>query len=299
MARKRNPKRPSVSIIGSGRLGTALAVALENSGYPVEALVARHRRNAQKASRLLDGKPLTLAENQLEHLPDSKLIIISTPDDAIELVAQKLASVNSQARHRRVVLHTSGALSSIALKPLGTCGFSTGSLHPLLAVSNKRSGAPSWKGVFWCLEGDRTATQLARLIVKDLEGNSFSINPAKKPLYHAAALMVSGHTVALFDIAIEMLVKSGMTPSKARDVLVPLIESTARNLRLNSPAHALAGTFARGDVATVQRHLQALSEVDLSDALAVYKLLGKQSLPLAERIDVDPQALKEIRKLLH
>jgi predicted short-subunit dehydrogenase-like oxidoreductase (DUF2520 family) len=110
--------------------------------------------------------------------------------------------------------------------------------------------------------------------------------------------MVSGQTVALFDIAVEMLVKSGMSSSKARDVLVPLIESTSRNLRLNTPARALAGTFARGDVTTVQRHLQALSYSDLSDALTVYKLLGKRSLPLAESIDVDPQALAEIRKLL-
>src|SRR4030095_5499070 len=183
-------------------------------GYAIDALVARRRASAQRAASLLDGKPLALAENQLDRLPESKLIIVSTPDDAIELVAQKLAALKAQTARGRAVLHTSGALSSIALKPLAEMVFATGSLHPLLAVSSKRNGAPSWKGIFWCLEGDRAATQLGRMIVKDLDGKSFSISRDKKPLYHAAALMVSGHTVALFDMAIEMLVKSGLTANK-------------------------------------------------------------------------------------
>ena len=42
-------------------------------------------------------------------------------------------------------------------------------------------------------------------------------------------------------------------------VLLPLLQSTVNNLARSDPALALTGTFARGDIATVRRHLQALS----------------------------------------
>jgi predicted short-subunit dehydrogenase-like oxidoreductase (DUF2520 family) len=137
------------------------------------------------------------------------------------------------------------------------------------------------------------------MIVSDLGGESFSIKADKKPLYHAAALMASGHVVALFDIAIEMLVNSGLTAERARELLLPLVESNTRNLTNLDPARALTGTFARGDFATVQRHLLALATSGLKDALTVYKLLGARSMVLAEKIRSHRRApTAEVRKSL-
>ena len=45
--------KPSVAIIGAGRLGQAFAIALQSSDYPVVALVARSRQKADKAATLL------------------------------------------------------------------------------------------------------------------------------------------------------------------------------------------------------------------------------------------------------
>jgi len=291
-------QRPSVSIVGAGRLGSSLAVALETAGYQIDALVARRKAKARQALRLLDGKVLALAQHDFNHLPPSKLIVISTPDDAIEDVAGVLADLQTGDPTGRVFLHTSGALSSAALEPLAEKGFAVGSLHPLAAVSDPQKGADSLRGAFWCVEGDRFAVKVARRIVNDLKGKSFSITADKKPLYHAAAVMVSGHAVALFDIASEMLAQTGLTEAKARKILLPLVESNARNLATVKPARALTGSFARGDLATVQRHLRALSVSGLKDALHVYRFLGVRSLKLAKETKADPQALKQIAELL-
>ena len=66
-ARKRKQK-PEVSIVGSGRLGTTLAVALARRGYPVRSLVARTLKNARKAARLLDDDVQVLAAKKLDSL---------------------------------------------------------------------------------------------------------------------------------------------------------------------------------------------------------------------------------------
>jgi predicted short-subunit dehydrogenase-like oxidoreductase (DUF2520 family) len=119
------------------------------------------------------------------------------------------------------------------------------------------------------------------MIVRDLGGKSFSIRSEDKPLYHAAAVMSSGNVVALFDVALEMLVQCGLTRKTARSILQPLIASTVRSLETKDPAQALTGTFSRGDLETVKRHLAALNKN--KDALELYRLLGKRSLKLAKK----------------
>ena len=288
----------SVSIIGAGRLGSALALALETAGYRVEAVVAQRLDKARRTSKMLGGTPLFLSARQLNRLPDSEVTIISTPDDQIAKVAEDLAELNRHSPNRRVYLHTSGALSSQALAPLSKKAAAVGSLHPLIAVTQMQKGSQSLRGAFWCVEGDTTAAKVARRIVEDLDGQSFSIKAHNKPLYHAAAVMVSGHVVALFDLALGMLIKSGLSGKRAREILLPLIQSNARNLVEREPAQALTGSFARGDTATIKRHLRALTASNEKDALAVYRILGKRSLELAAANKLNKRALKEIRKLL-
>jgi predicted short-subunit dehydrogenase-like oxidoreductase (DUF2520 family) len=165
-------------------------------------------------------------------------------------------------------------------------------------VSKSAAGAKALRGAFYCLEGDKAAAKLARKIVSDLGGAGFSIRPENKALYHAAAVMASGHVVALFDLATQMLAACGLKQGTARRILLPLVESAIANLKVSDAASALTGTFSRGDVATVQRHLKALSQKDLGAALAVYKLLGLRSVELAKKNGVDPKVLKQIQKLL-
>lgn len=289
--------KPTVSIIGAGRLGTALALALASRGYSVEGVVARRLSHAQKVRKALAGG-LALSESQLSGLPESTLTLIATPDDAITSVARKLARLQKGTARGRTVLHTSGALSSEVLKPLRDVGFQTGSLHPLVSVSDSQSGAADLQDAFYCLEGDQQAMRVARRIVRDLGGRSFAIDSRQKALYHAAAVMASGHMVALFDTARGMLVRCGLDQATARKVLMPLVESTVRNLSSSTPARALTGTFARGDLDTVNKHLDALISAGQTDALAAYRLLGKRSLKLLEENGGDAALLKRIHKIL-
>jgi predicted short-subunit dehydrogenase-like oxidoreductase (DUF2520 family) len=296
-ARKR---RPAVSIIGAGRLGTALARALAACGYKIEAVVARRLTHSRRAAQLSGAQPLPLALTGLSKLPDSDLFIITTPDDAIADTAAQLAAVfRARPSSARAALHASGALSSSALKDLKDTGFATGSLHPLVSVtSDAAQGASSLSAAFYCIEGESAALALARRIVRDLGAQSFSVNTEDKALYHAAAVMASGHLTALFDIAAEMLARCGLTEKRARAVLLPLVRSAVENLATRDPAAALTGTFARADLATMRRHLAAIRARSTTEALAAYVLLGGRSLRLAEQNGVDTAALKEMARVL-
>jgi predicted short-subunit dehydrogenase-like oxidoreductase (DUF2520 family) len=263
--------------------------------------VARHLSHARRAAGLISQDTQALSVTRLDSLPLSDLILITTPDDAIETTSACLASSIANTGRKgqsRVALHCSGALSSDILSRLRDAYFSVGSMHPLVSISDPLQGAELLRGAYYCVEGDAAAVRLARKVVRDLEGQSFSINRKDKALYHAAAVMASGHMVALFDIALEMLARCGLTEKRAQAVLLPLVESTLKNLSARDPSHALTGTFARADTATMRRHLDALRSGAPADALAAYRLLGRRSLRLAEKIGVDAEALKEIRRVL-
>lgn len=298
--------KPTISIIGAGRMGTALALAFHSHGYQIDAVVARHKAQARRAAKLFSPHTLALTNTQLDQLPASDFLLITTPDDVIESVAEQLAATlvswkmkgADQSKRQRVVLHASGALSSDALRSLKRAGCAVGSLHPLVSVSDPAHGARSLSSAFFCIEGDARAQRAARALVRALRARSFTVSTKDKALYHAAAVMTSGHVTALFDVATEMLARCGLTAARAREVFLPLLQSTLENLYLSDPARALTGTFARADVATVHRHITALRGKGMRDALAVYRLLGLRSLKLAKTAGANSTALKEIEKLL-
>ena len=279
----RTKRKLRVAIIGSGRLGSALAIALEQKRYAIEYMVARRLQSARKAAALLDARPRAAAARQLSELPPVDLIIIATPDDEIANVVGSLDRVDMDGVPKLTVLHTSGALSSEILAPLSEKGWSVGSLHPLVSVSEPRTGAALLSSGFWCVEGDRRAVRIAETLVRDLKAKSFSIDSEYKPLYHAAAVMTSGNVVALFDVALEMLGECGLRRKEAQRVLLPLLVTTVANLDDRDPSRALTGTFSRGDVETVKRHLKALKDSKLNDALELYRLLGQRSLKLTKK----------------
>lgn len=300
--RRTAKRKGSVSIVGAGRLGTALARALASAGYTIDAVVTRSIRSARRAARLVGTQPLALASTQLDRLPASDILFITTPDDRIATTSAQLAATISKDGRKvgraRTALHASGALSSAALQSLREAGFATGSMHPLVSVSDSVHGAESFTAAFFCVEGSTAALGVARRLVRALGARSFSISADDKALYHAAAVMTSGHTTALFDIAMEMLTRCGLTNTRACAVLLPLLRSTLENLQQSDPARALTGTFARADTATVQRHLNALRSAKMTDALAAYVLLGERSLQLAKTAGANSDALKEIAQTL-
>jgi predicted short-subunit dehydrogenase-like oxidoreductase (DUF2520 family) len=293
--------KPTVSIVGLGRVGQALAGALGTAGYHLDALVVKEV--AQIPSRQsLFPKAAALHAGQLEQLPASDLILITTPDDAIAGIAEMIALFHKTSG-RQVVLHTSGALSSEVLQPLKTAGFFTGSMHPLVSVGYPPDGAAALQGAFYCLEGDESAVETAQQIVRDFGGESFHVNTESKALYHAAAVIASPHLVALFDLVLELFRLTGVEQNVAYKILLGLVDSTVTNLHARDDdgayrgaARALTGTFARGDVGTVELHLKALRQH--KEALAIYKLLGLRSLQLAEQSGLDRERLEHIRKLL-
>lgn len=278
----------TISVMGVGRAGGALALALSQAGFTIDYLIVRDASNAKRIA----VKANIISSDSIPEIT-SDVVLIATGDPDIAIAAQMLAGhLTSQS----VVLHTSGSLSSDVLSGLAVAGCSTGSLHPLVSISDALTGSGNFRGAFFCIEGDENAVSTAGSLVKSLGGHPFSIATEFKPLYHAAAVMACGHLVALIDIAAEMLSRCGVERGGAQEILMPLIRSTLANLESRSPSAALTGTFARADVNAFQRHLQAIDEQMSDEVREIYLLLAERSTDLAAAAGVDVAAIGAMRQ---
>ncbi|MBK8810970.1 MAG: DUF2520 domain-containing protein [Acidobacteria bacterium] len=280
----------SITIIGAGRVGGAFALALARAGHRVDAVVARDRDFARDvgSSNLVDWSD--------NFAIGSDIVFIATRDAEIAAAAGLVAERLNNSKP--IVFHTSGALSSEILSELRDLGCSIGSLHPLVSISDPKTGAQSFSGAYFCLEGDGKAVAAGNEIVAALGGISFSVPTDSKSLYHASAVVACGHLVALVDVALEMLAACGLPEEHAKEVLMPLIRSTVENLSKQKPQTALTGPFARADVDTVERHLAAFDGRTSEIAKEIYLDLAVRSLDLAAKNGIGGARADKLREMI-
>ncbi len=281
----------SVAIIGVGRVGGALALALHEKGYRTKNLFTRNNINAEK---ILENIGREVEIDKLENIDEvtSEVIFISTQDAEIENVVGQLTNKTFQAK--TYIYHTSGSLSSEILIPLKEQNCFVGSIHPLVSVSDSVRGVKRFKNAYFCVEGDAEACELAYKIVEDLGGKAFAIETKYKTLYHASAVTACGHIVAVIDVALEMLQKCGLTADAAKKILMPLMKSTIENVGEQKISEALTGTFARADSETFERHIEVLNKNVSAEILEIYLLLGERSLKLAKEQGIDGKKISEM-----
>lgn len=285
----------SISIVGIGRAGGALALALSEADYRIDYLVHRDDSTAREIAQYLPDSSKLASSYEFPSIT-SDIVLIATADPDIASTASSLAA--ALGSDRPVVLHTSGSLSSSILGSLSSMGCPTGSLHPLVSISDAVSGSQNFSGAYFCIEGDAKAVATAEDIVRTLKGNAFSIPTEFKPLYHAAAVTAAGHIVALIDIAIEMLSRCGVEEARAKDILFPLIASTIKNLEVQTTEQALTGSFARADVAALERHLRSMDGVVSPEIRDVYLRLGERSLDIALSNGANAGEIQRMRELI-
>ncbi len=272
--------KPSIAMVGPGNLAAALSLALRRAGYRISEVVSRDlpdsRARARRLARKLSARPATYAGAKL----GAAVVWLCVTDDAIAPAACALA--RNRNWMGKVVLHSSGALTSDQLAPLRRRGAAVAALHPMMTFV--RGAAPSMKGVPFAVEGDPAAVSVARRIARDLGGQVFPIQKRNKTLYHAFGSFSSPLMIATLAMAEQVALAAGVPKGSVRDAMLPITRRTFDNFLRGGTAAAFSGPINRGDVRTVARHLRALRKV--RGAREIYVALARSvldSLPVKNR----------------
>lgn len=277
-------------ILGPGRSGIALGLALRRARPRLQLTYVGRTGTPPDHPIFRSGQ--ASFEPELRCPQRGEPVILAVPDDRIGLVARELAEMG-QAPAEAVALHLSGALSAAALSPLADVGYATGTLHPLQAIAQPDRAAPRLSRSWFAVSGSPEADHLARELVRMLGARTLDIPESRRPLYHAAAVLVSNSLPALLATGTSLLIEAGAEPDDASLALVPLVTSALDNVLAAGPVRALTGPVARGDVQTVKQNLSALPE----EARELYVALARAILRLAsERIGAE--GAESMRKAL-
>jgi predicted short-subunit dehydrogenase-like oxidoreductase (DUF2520 family) len=219
------------------------------------------KRKGSVLARSVGAAATTLAHAKL----NSDVLWLAVPDEAIGKVSQALAG---RAELPGIILHASGALSSLALAALAERGVHTGSAHPMMTFV--AGEPPSLTGAWFAIEGSPIAVQAARAMARDLGANSFTIKPGNKALYHAFGAMLSPMLATELAAAERLGLRAGISTRNVRRIMEPIVLRTVQNVLRNGAGKSFSGPLARGDVRTVASHLESLGN---SPESLVYRAL--------------------------
>lgn len=250
--------RPSLVLLGAGRVASHLGPALKAAGYDIRQVFSRTGESARRLAGILD----TAWTAEPDEVAAADCYLFSVADRAIAPLAARVAQRFPQA----CFVHTSGSTPLSVFASLGVAGY--GVLYPLQTFSRDR--VLDFRTIPLFVEGsspDVCSSLLA--LASDLSDRVLPLSSDKRFTLHLAAVFACNFVNHCYHVASDLLA-AGNLPF---DLLLPLVQETAAKVRSLPPAEAQTGPAVRMDTGIISRHLDCLKDEPLSHAL--YEIMSR------------------------
>jgi predicted short-subunit dehydrogenase-like oxidoreductase (DUF2520 family) len=246
-----------ITIIGSGNVATHFAAAFKNAGHRI---VQVYSRSMQHAALLAYHVSAEAIDDLTQLSSETDLFVISIKDDAIGIMAEKLASYN------KLIVHTSGATHLEAVQAFTPYA---GVFYPLQTLSKTQK--VDFRTVPLCIEGaDEQITRELVQLAQTISNKVYRVNSAQRKVLHLAAVFASNFPNYLYGVARQLLADNEM----GFELLRPLILETAQKVQDHLPVEVQTGPAIRNDEQTMAAHLAMLD--DEPTLKTIYKLLSQE-----------------------
>jgi predicted short-subunit dehydrogenase-like oxidoreductase (DUF2520 family) len=240
-----------VGVVGAGRVGPALASALQLAGHRPVAVSGVSDVSRRRAGLMLPDVPLVPPAEVLER---AELVLLTVPDDTLPGLVAGLADTGA-VRPGQLLVHTSGRYGARVLDPALRAGALPLALHPAMTFTGTPVDVQRLAGCSFGVTAPEELRLAAEALVIEMGGEPEWIAEEMRPLYHAALALGANHLVTLVAQSMDLLRESGVeAPGR---MLGPLLGAALDNA-LRSGDAALTGPVARGDAGTVAAHVAEL-----------------------------------------
>ena len=204
----------NVAMIGRGRVATHMSKALLKAGHGVVSVNSR----------------------TLEELPqDADVYIIAVKDSALQDVIRQLTNLLKTKNDAPLIVHTAGSMPLSVFEGYAENG---GVFYPMQTFSMKRE--VDFREIPLFIEGkDKRIRELAESISEHV----YELSSDDRKYLHLAAVFACNFTNHCYTLAAEVLEKKGLP----FDVMLPLVDETARKVHELHPHEAQTGPAVRGD----------------------------------------------------
>lgn len=221
-----------IILIGSGNLATQLGRSLLAAGHDILQVYSRTLESANALATLAGGAPT----NDLGKVrDDADLYIISVKDS----VLPDLIPLLCKGRESKVFVHTAGSM------PLGVfqgMAIHYGVLYPMQTFSKERGVDFSEIPCF--VEGnDSFALGCVKQVAHSVSRHVYEMESEERKYLHLAAVFACNFVNHCYSVSADILRRCNIP----FDVMLPLIDETARKVHELTPVKAQTGPAVRYD----------------------------------------------------
>jgi len=263
-----------IGFYGAGRVGCTLGRYFREHGLTVTGY---YNRTPDKAKEAAEWTGTLAYDSPMRLIMENDVLFLTVSDGAISSVLQDLCRDPSTADllKGKFLIHTSGALSSEVFSGTGAYGYS---IHPLYAISDRKTSYETLDRAFFTVEGDTEFLDEWVQLLGSIGLTTKPISAAEKVRYHASAVMASNLVCGLYHAAAEELAACGFSKEEAEAALSGLFLDNAGGIAERGVTRQLTGPAERGDAGTVKKHLAKLE----GEHKELYISLSKQVLEIAK-----------------
>lgn len=243
-----------VGFIGAGKVGCTLAKYFSLCGMTIAGFYSRTYEHAKIASEFTQTQAFRTLSELVNHC---ECIFITTAEQQVLILWDELCQLPIQ---NKWIGHCSGLLTSHIFNKNKIVHPYAFSLHPLYAIYDRFDCYTAMSGVSFTLETHKNNLSKLQSFFTPLK-NPIAFLPAqKKPLYHAACVMLSNQIIALVEIGVELLYQCGLDEKFSEQAWHPLFLSNAKNIYRKGIIDALTGPVERGDIKTINQYLTVMPD---------------------------------------
>lgn len=261
---KRSIEDTSVVFIGAGNLATNLAKALYWKGFRIVQIYSRTEESAQSLAQIVEAEYTTDLSAVTE---DAQLYIVSLKDTALVELLPKLVAGKKNA----LWVHTAGSIPMTVWE-----GYAErfGVFYPMQTFSKQRE--VDFRGIPIFVESNSEEdTQFLKDIASALSEKVYEATSDQRKSLHLAAVFTCNFANHMYALAAELLKKYQLP----FEVMLPLIDETARKVHELEPRAAQTGPAIRYDENVIDGHLQMLAnELEMQE---LYRLISQSIHRLA------------------
>ena len=255
---RRSIEDTSIVFIGAGNLATNLAKALYDNGFRIIQVYSRTEESARALAQVVEA---TYTTDLSSVVTDAQLYIVSLKDAAfVQLLPEIVAG-----KENALWVHTAG---SIPMDVWADKVNRYGVLYPMQTFSKQR--VVDFQHIPIFVESNSEAdTRFLKAVASVLSKQVYEATSEQRKNLHLAAVFTCNFTNHMYALAADLLEKYNLP----FDVMLPLIDETARKVHELAPRDAQTGPAVRYDENVMSNHLAML--VDSPALQEIYKLMSK------------------------
>lgn len=254
---KRSIEDTSIVFIGAGNLATNLAKALYQKGFRIVQIYSRTEESATALAQAVEAESTTDLSAVVE---DAQLYIVSLKDAPFVQLLPEIVAGKSKG----LWVHTAG---SIPMNVWEGQVERYGVFYPMQTFSKQRE--VDFRDIPIFVESHSAEdTHFLKEIAAALSERVYEATSEQRKSLHLAAVFTCNFTNHMYALAAELLKKYELP----FEVMLPLIDETARKVHEVEPRAAQTGPAIRYDENVINGHLQMLA--DEPEMQELYRLIS-------------------------